>query len=108
MSVKIVTSPRPVRLTNGDIPDAVANFKTFKANSVRGEFREYGASVGSLPYEYTKALGQAFADHNEVYVVYSYQTPIAWHAGGVWTVPEVKYSVTTTKQQTLVRRGINK
>lgn len=40
------------------------------------------------------------------YVVYSYSTPIAWHTlhedgahNGCWTIPDVKYSVTTTAHQ---------
>lgn len=71
-----------------------------------------GWSIGRLPSEYHESVG--WAD----YVVYSYNTPIAWHlpAGspaeayppkvwytmdpqGEWITPAEKYSVTTTKHQ---------
>ena len=42
------------------------------------------------------------------YCVWSYDTPIAWHSEltGGWTVPDVKYSLTTTKHQTIVRVAV--
>ena len=43
---------------------------------------------------------------NPDYIVYSYGTPIAWHHAGGWSLPAIKYSVTTSKHQTLVRRAI--
>jgi hypothetical protein len=77
-------------------------------------------SVGHLPREYHDSL--AAAD----FVVYSYDTPIAWHhdrphdltqpelvaswlndgGDGVWIIPEVKYTVTTTKHQGDVRAAL--
>jgi len=41
------------------------------------------------------------------FVVYSYATPIAWHGSEGWTVPDCKYSVTTSKHQSIVHSGIN-
>jgi hypothetical protein len=41
-----------------------------------------------------------------VYVVRSYQTPIAWAYGDVVRIPEAKYSVTTSKAQGHVRRHL--
>ena len=37
------------------------------------------------------------------YVVYSYATPIAWAYGTTVVVPDVRYSPTTSKQQTRVK-----
>lgn len=47
-------------------------------------------------------------DRNEiVYVVYSYATPIAWlDTDGVWTLPAITYSRTTSKHQGITRRAI--
>jgi hypothetical protein len=43
---------------------------------------------------------------NPDYIVYSYGTPIAWHHAGGWSLPAIKYSVSTSKHQSLVRRAI--
>lgn len=43
------------------------------------------------------------------YVIYSYDTPIAWlfnKNGGSWAMPDAKYSVTTSKHQTTIRAAI--
>jgi hypothetical protein len=40
------------------------------------------------------------------YVVFSYDTPIAWHSEQGWYVVEQKFSVTTSKHQNYVRRAI--
>lgn len=71
---------------------------------------KYGASTGRLAWspagkEYAADLDRALAA-GPVFVVYSYGTPIAWftEADG-WTIPDVKYSVTTSRHQSSVRRG---
>lgn len=55
----------------------------------------YGCrSYGELPHEYHYSVSHAD------YVIYSYDTPIAWHdANNEWVVPEVNYSVTTSRHQ---------
>jgi hypothetical protein len=40
------------------------------------------------------------------YAIYSYGTPIAWHTPTGWTVPDTKYSATTTGHQALVQAAI--
>lgn len=69
-----------------------------------------GWSLGQLPGEYHDSVGRAD------YVVYSYNTPIAWHVPNRnigftlgdgtpapiepgWVMPQEKYSVTTSKHQ---------
>lgn len=52
---------------------------------------------GKLPREYTIPA-------TAVYVVFSYSTPIGWvDADGTRTIPDVRYSVTTTQHQGKVR-----
>lgn len=41
------------------------------------------------------------------FVVWSYGTPIAWHTGNGWRMPDRRYSVTTSRHQSQVRRGIS-
>jgi hypothetical protein len=40
------------------------------------------------------------------YVVFSYDTPIAWHTLRGWYVVEQKFSVTTSKHTNYIRRAI--
>lgn len=53
------------------------------------------------------AAGSAFKDvHDADYVVMSYQTPIGVHSPTHgWVIPDVKYSTTTSKHQTYLKRG---
>ena len=45
----------------------------------------------------------------DLYVVYSYRTPIAWAVDGLHAhINEDKFSVTTGKHQSYVRRGIDR
>lgn len=55
-------------------------------------------SSGQLPAEWRGVFYSAM-DASDIYVVYSYQTPIAWYANGIWTMPDVRYSVTTSRHQ---------
>jgi hypothetical protein len=43
------------------------------------------------------------------YVVFSYNTPIAWHlrSTDAWIIPNVKYSATTSTHQSVVRQALN-
>lgn len=76
---------------------AITERRTFKASALSGRpgFDGFGRLDRSL------ALGVESAD----FVVYSYATPIAWHVGGAWIIPEVRYTVTTSRHQSLVRRA---
>ena len=71
--------------------------------------RQSEIMTGRLPQEYVNII----KDHVVRYVIYSYETPIAWmqvaewDSDGApiyeWIVPNVKYSQTTSKQQGKVR-----
>lgn len=96
------------RITNREIADAVANRLDFAANSTTGTTSPSRyLDSGRLPYAWVDAFR---FDCNEVgldYVVYSYGTPIAWVTrDGEVTMPDVRYSVTTSKIQTYVRQGL--
>lgn len=51
----------------------------------------------------TKAEIQALLEDRDVYIVYSYGTPIAYAWDRNVVVPDHKYSVTTTSHQTVAR-----
>lgn len=56
-----------------------------------------GYRVGHLPYA-LRAIMHARRD-TIVQVIYSYDTPIAWLDAGLWIIPDVSYSITTSKHQ---------
>lgn len=64
-------------------------------------------SMGELPTYCRRHLEMDKWDADKqgvpFYVVYSYSTPIAWAWGVHVTIPEERYSVTTSKQQTIVK-----
>lgn len=65
----------------------------------------YGISRGDLPESYHEALAAAN------YIIFSYQTPIAWRVPrgtnyGGWWLPDVTYSLTTTQHQELIEAAL--
>jgi hypothetical protein len=81
----------------------IATQQEFRASALEG--RVYGVGNGRLNEQETTRYNQ---DLNAVmYWVYSYSTPIAWYTGcNGWYVVEQKFSSTTSKHQTYVRRAI--
>lgn len=45
-------------------------------------------------------------EYNTVYVVWSYSTPIAWCVNGTWHAVTQKFSRTTSRHQSIVRRAL--
>lgn len=95
--------------TRGRLFKAIMNGTEFQASNMHGtdgsHFHHHG-EVGELPKEWQTVLVQDQPD----YVVWSYETPIAWHVPNDadqgdserWVVPDVRYSTTTTRHQRLV------
>lgn len=78
-------------------------FKTSGALSGGSPTSGYTPEMGRLPINYRDSFVQAD------YVVYSYGTPIAWHLPnmGVWRIPDVSYSVTTSRHQSKIRAALS-
>ncbi len=57
---------------------------------------------GKLPELYWDAL----VHMNPEYTVYSYKTPIAWYSDGVWIIPHIRYSTTTSARQNKIRAAV--
>lgn len=81
--------------------------------SIREPFTSHGSLSGVKGKTSTGYLPGAIADayhqrgQHITYTVLSYATPIAWHDDERgWIIPEVRYSVTTSKQQNKIRRAI--
>jgi hypothetical protein len=80
----------------------------FEASALSGRYVDAGeASLGSLPDPeralFREAERKADALGRRLYVVFSYQTPIAWVMGDEVTIPSVRYSLTTSRHQSRVR-----
>lgn len=94
-----------LRTSYQDLQDVIRGRERFETNgAMRG-------AVNTSPYPYTGQLPQSWAqrllDHNVSYIVWSYSTPIAWYDDERgWYVPDVKYSVTTSKHQNIVRASV--
>lgn len=77
----------------------------FKRGNLSGRYiSAYSGNFGILPEDYKAELKAATQD-NQVYVVFSFQTPIAWcisNETDKWVIPDVTYSVTTSAHQSLV------
>ena len=99
------------------VQDAIKNLEHFEHSSCRAEDRSNATSMvyfdtGYLPRTDRDALIDDFKDahpHHSFYVVYSYGTPIGWSWFDIVSerrmrrIPDAKYSVTTSKQQGMVR-----
>ena len=92
---------------------AISKFENGKTHTGSLSFGEYGSStvrVGRGTGRLSPEMARLFLSTDNIqYVVYSYGTPIMW----VWmdgecprcVIPNDKYSRTTTRHQTVARRG---
>jgi hypothetical protein len=93
------------RTSNAKAGDLIADRVAFTGNNLYGVLGSLDSVIydtGRLPDEYEQQLRL----DRPSYIVYSYGTPIAWHSDKGWFIPEVKYSVTTSKHQGYVRRAV--
>jgi hypothetical protein len=77
-------------------------FTTHGSLSGRAPYGEHFGpwDSGRLPREYVESFQRA------TFAVFSYATPIAWvDESGQWVIPDVRYSVTTSKHQSQARYG---
>lgn len=99
------------------VETSVDRKEKFNRGNVSGKWvsRNYfsGAQIGQLPSGFAKVL----AEHNkgtDLFVVYSYQTPIAWfslsnadsNGTNKWYYVDHKYSLSTTQHQSAVRYAL--
>jgi hypothetical protein len=93
-----------------DVLDALRPFKTY--GKLKGVLSPLATEPGYLRSRNEAAANLWRADFDKIdYVVYSYNTPIAWHVTtdtfSEWIFPEVKYSRTTSAHQTKIRTALN-
>ena len=95
------------RLNQRQAIAAIARGENFQASALGGYPVSNGGCV-ILGQAYGEALRRFTADADSIrYVVKSYSTPIAWKLeDGTWEVPAEKYSRTTSRHQSVVRRAV--
>lgn len=89
-----------------NVSQFVALRKEFVGSNMKGR-RGINPCTGLLPQTYHSEFFRAIQEP-DFYVVISYGTPIAWFADHTWYVPRVRYSASTSRQQSalnLVRDG---
>lgn len=86
---------------------AIYNCEDFNAGNLSGRTTvDYGRRYGMLTGDALKSFLAALVCEDVFYVVYSYDTPIAWvDRAGNHHVPDVRYSVTTSRHQSKVRKA---
>ena len=88
----------------------LANRAWFKGNSLWAEHCTSTPHRGQLDNDEAQRLYDDFAaaNNHDMYVVYSYTTPIAWgrRNGEIYCTPQ-RFSVTTSKGQNYVRAWVN-
>lgn len=88
---------------------AISNRRRFRNSnkSFSGGYQlEERALYGQLPRAWQDCFRRNVAEGT--YVVYSYRTPIAWWNNSLdeWVIPDVHYSQTTKRQQSLTRGAV--
>lgn len=96
--------------TKDQIFRSVEGLTSFKVGNVSGSRTLNG--TGRLDEEYASELRAADRAGAVLYVLYSYQTPMAWllddGQSKRWYRPEAKYSVSTTNHQTVFDIAIDR
>ena len=96
------------RTSTRNAADLIAARQPFTTSgSLRGGPPGNWPEHGRLPADHSTALMDSVVTGTVDYIVYSYGTPIAWHRTDTgWAVPDVRYSVTTSRHQGVVRLAV--
>ena len=96
------------KVTNGEAVGKIARREGFSnsTGSFTGgdlQIHPNGPRLGWMPEWANDLIGVG-----QVYVVFSYATPVGWfdYRRGTWVMPRVRYSATTSRHQGLLRRAI--
>lgn len=91
------------RVNQAEAVDCIRQGEPFLASALSGGVND--GRLGDLPTEQRKEFIKAEPDM--VYVVRSYETPIGWlTTDGVWTIPALRYSRTTSSHQGMLRLAV--
>ena len=88
------------KVSQADVAPLISQRQPFQASTLRGVPGQAG--TGRMSDDEIRSYRQS----NPSYTVLSYGTPIAWHHEGGWQVSPSKYSMTTSRHQSIVKRAI--
>jgi hypothetical protein len=102
--------PRPRKnITQAEAPVAIRDRREFRASKLSARYvTSYNTGYGDLPAGWRERFRVAYRNsrfERRLYVVCSFETPIAWALGDDVTFPDVRYSITTTKHQWIAAEG---
>lgn len=94
LTIRKTANSNVVNFANADMnADGYGNMHT------RNSADMFAVPTGHLPYRLADVLRKRFHAKHVTQVIYSYGTPIAWLDDDLWIIPEIKYSITTSKHQ---------
>jgi hypothetical protein len=87
--------------------EAISSLEDFKAGALSGVWVRLSIYTGRLSVTHPEivALDKAITEGKSVYVVRSYQTPIAYYTEG-WHLVTEKFSSTTSRHQSIIRKAV--
>ena len=94
--------------TKNTIRDGIATLSDFRAPAtLSGTWEDGPLYMGRLSSDEQERMRRDTRDASRVYVVRSYETPIAWYVEGRgWSQVDEKFSVSTTNHQSHVSVAI--
>jgi hypothetical protein len=84
------------------ISKAMREMANFRHGNLSGRWCDKLPETGQLPEAHRDMLNEDIENEGSQYVIFSYNTPIAWKTNGWWYIPDIKYSTTTTNHQGVV------
>lgn len=80
----------------------------FQGNSMHARRVPWNGQIRmGMLNENDRRLLTADNEAGDLYVVWSYDTPIAWYVKGAWRIVTQKFSRTTSRHQSVVRRALS-
>lgn len=92
--------------TLADVSTAIRNREDFRFNTMHG-YHATAPVPSGYSRDFSNKVNDAIRNLKNVYVIYSYGTPIAAEIDGEALVTDEKFSVTTSRHTSLANRALN-
>lgn len=91
--------------TLADVSTAITNREDFRFNTMHGYHTNAPVPAG-YSNEFSTKVNDAIREMKNVYVIYSYGTPIAAEINGEAIITDEKFSMTTSRHTNLAKRAL--